>query len=173
MQRDLHPPLDGPSLWQSIVVSDVRFLRMHDLYAGLFMPWLSVGAAWGRLTGLIVTSFAKSRGSSLPISLSAYTVSPASLRSNTCMILSAEADTSSVSPIEQLFRVSFCLQCLPTRLKLAQVISARSSTLHDWPCRRPYTCNQQQHLSSCTLYTVTQSTSCQKSRRQASPARHI
>lgn len=38
------------------------------------MPWLSVGAAWGRLTGLIITALAKNMDSSLPISLSAYTV---------------------------------------------------------------------------------------------------
>ncbi|KAK9853864.1 hypothetical protein WJX84_007554 [Apatococcus fuscideae] len=66
------------ALWAMIVFPLSIFSAGMAATTGLFMPWLSVGAAWGRLTGLVITALAKRMGSSLPISLSAYTVIGAS-----------------------------------------------------------------------------------------------
>ena len=41
---------------------------------GIFIPSLTVGGAWGRLIGMLVQACLTSAGSSLRISLPAYTV---------------------------------------------------------------------------------------------------
>lgn len=44
--------------------------------AGIFIPSLAVGGAWGRLVGMLVQACIRHAGSSLPVSLPAYTVQP-------------------------------------------------------------------------------------------------
>ena len=41
---------------------------------GIFIPSLTVGGAWGRLIGMLVQACLTSAGSSLRVSLPAYTV---------------------------------------------------------------------------------------------------
>ena len=45
-----------------------------NYFAGIFLPSLSVGAAWGRLTGMLVQAVVLNLGLQIKISLPGYTV---------------------------------------------------------------------------------------------------
>ena len=48
--------------------------RVCGLRAGIFIPSLTIGGAWGRLIGMLVQACLASSGSTLRVSLPAYTV---------------------------------------------------------------------------------------------------
>lgn len=53
---------------------DSAMLTLAHACAGIFIPSLAVGGAWGRLVGMLVLACLRHAGSSLPVSLPAYTV---------------------------------------------------------------------------------------------------
>ena len=67
---------------------------------GIFIPSLTVGGAWGRLIGMLVQACLTSAGSSLRVSLPAYTVratSPAHLSWWSAWALHADLKAAAMS----------------------------------------------------------------------------